>query len=148
MALAERLRPLDNRTFDDILAEARARIPRYTAEWTDWNDGDPGIALLQLMAWMSELLIYRMNQVPELAQLKFLDLIGIELEPARPAETFVTFAAQPGFPAGTIELPRRTQVAAATSDEQGPIVFETERRLLVFAAELDAVQTFVGGVYL
>ena len=39
---------IDNRTYQDIVKEARARIPRYTTEWTDLNDNDPGIALVQL----------------------------------------------------------------------------------------------------
>jgi predicted phage baseplate assembly protein len=148
MSLADRVPPLDDRSFDQILSEARARIPRYTSEWTDWNEGDPGIALMQLMAWMSELLLYRMNRIPALARLKFLDLIGIGLAPARPAEAFVTFAATPGLPSGVVELPRRTQVAAPGEGEAGPVVFETNRRLVVFAAELDAVQALVGGVSL
>jgi predicted phage baseplate assembly protein len=148
MALTQKLPPLDNRTFDDLVAEARTRIPRYTQEWTDFNEGDTGMALVQLMAWMSELLIYRTNRVPELAHLKFLELIGITLEPARPAEAFLSFAAEPGWPQATIELPRRTQIAAGAGDEAGPIVFETKRRLIVFTARMDAVQTYVGGIYL
>ena len=52
--------------FDDIVTEARTRIPRYTPEWTDLNDNDPGITLVQLFAWMSDMLLYRLGQVPEL----------------------------------------------------------------------------------
>jgi predicted phage baseplate assembly protein len=148
MALSDRLPPLDNRSFDQLVAEARQRIPRYTAEWTDFNDGDMGMAIVQVCAWMTELLLYRMNRVPELAHLKFLELIGIELEPALPAEAFITFAVEAGWPESTIELPRRTQLAAAASDEEGPLIFETKRRLVAFAAELDAAQTEIGGVYI
>ena len=49
--------------FDDIVAEAQTRIPRYTQEWTDFNPGDAGFALVELFAWMTELLIYRLGQV-------------------------------------------------------------------------------------
>ena len=31
---------LDDRRFEDIVAEARALIPRYTREWTDQNESD------------------------------------------------------------------------------------------------------------
>ena len=41
---------LDDRTFEDLLQTARLRIPRYTPEWTDFNDSDPGITLVQLFA--------------------------------------------------------------------------------------------------
>ena len=44
---------LDDRSFDDLFEEARALIPRYTEEWTDHNESDPGIAMPQLHAWCS-----------------------------------------------------------------------------------------------
>jgi predicted phage baseplate assembly protein len=147
MPLLQALPPIDNRTFEDIVAEAKTRIPRYTAEWTDFNEGDPGMALVQLMAWMSELLIYRMNQVPDLAYVKFLELIGINLTPARPAQALISFAVQQNWPDGTVEIPQRSQIAAPAADGQGTVIFETQRRLIVFRAQLDSVQTFVGGVY-
>jgi predicted phage baseplate assembly protein len=147
MPLLQALPPIDNRTFDDIVAEAKTRIPRYTGEWTDFNEGDPGMALVQLMAWMSELLIYRMNQVPDLAYVKFLELIGINLTPARPAQALISFAVQQNWPDGTVEIPQRSQIAAPSADGQGTVIFETQRRLVVFRAQLDSVQTFVGGVY-
>jgi hypothetical protein len=56
---------LDDRTYDDLVAEARALIPAVQPEWTDHNASDPGIALVELFAWLTELLIYRADQVPE-----------------------------------------------------------------------------------
>ena len=47
---------LDDRRFDDLVAEARALIPRYTPEWTNHNESDPGIAIMQLFAWFTDLL--------------------------------------------------------------------------------------------
>src|SRR5687767_580820 len=76
---------LDDRNFQDILDEARRNIPRYCPEWTDHNLSDPGITLLELFAWMTDLLIYRLNRVPDKNYIKFLDLIGLQLEPPRVA---------------------------------------------------------------
>ena len=42
---------LDDRTFEQLVAEAKRRIPGYTPEWTDLNDTDPGLTLVQLFAW-------------------------------------------------------------------------------------------------
>ena len=70
---------LDDRTYNDILQETVARIPVHTPEWTNHNDSDPGITMLQVFAWLGEMLAYRMNRVPELNYLKFLQLLGIEL---------------------------------------------------------------------
>ena len=50
---------LDTLRWEDLLAEGRALIPRYAPEWTDHNASDPGIALIQLFAHLSEQLGYR-----------------------------------------------------------------------------------------
>ena len=56
---------LDDRRYDDIVREARALIPQYTPEWTNLGDADPGITLVQLFAWMTEMTIFRLNRVPD-----------------------------------------------------------------------------------
>lgn len=148
MPLASHFPVLDDRTAEDILAEAKARIPRYTPEWTDFNPGDPGMAIVELFAWMTELLIFRMNQVPRLSYLKFLELVGIELRPAQPASTILLFPVLSGFADTRLIVPRRSQVATAEPDEEGrPIVFETERTLTALRARLDAVQSHDGYAY-
>ena len=54
MPLAANYPVIDDRRYDDLVAEVRTRIPRYTPEWTDLNDNDPGMALVQLFAWLGE----------------------------------------------------------------------------------------------
>jgi hypothetical protein len=54
---------LDDRRFDDLVDEARALIPALAPEWTDHNDADPGITLIELFAYLGELLMYRTNRV-------------------------------------------------------------------------------------
>src|SRR5204863_8570690 len=65
---------LDDRTYADIVAEALRLIPRYCPEWTNHNPSDPGITVLELASWMTELILYRLNRVPEKNYLAFLDL--------------------------------------------------------------------------
>ncbi len=145
MPLASNFPVLDDRKAEDILAEAKARIPRYTPEWTDFNPGDPGIAIIELFSWMTELLMFRVNQVPRLSYLKFLELIGIELRPAQSATGIVTFPVLPGFIDSKLIVPLRAQIATTEPDEEGrPIVFETERNLTALRARLDAVQSHDG----
>ena len=64
---------LDRRRFDDLVAEARQRIPRYTPEWTNFNDSDPGMTLVKLHAWMTETILFSLNQVPDLNYIAFLN---------------------------------------------------------------------------
>ncbi len=69
---------LDDRTFADLVAEGRALIPRYAPRWTNYNPADPGITLLELLAWLTEQVLYRMNHIPEERYDLFLNLIGVE----------------------------------------------------------------------
>jgi predicted phage baseplate assembly protein len=82
---------LDDRTFQDIVDEAKRLIPRYTPEWTNHNVSDPGVALIELFAWMSEMVLYRVNQVPDRLFVHFLNLVGIEPFPPSVAKAQVTF---------------------------------------------------------
>jgi len=136
---------LDDRTFSDIVAEAKTLIPRYVPEWTNFNETDPGIALTELFAWMSEIIIYRLNQVPNLNYIKFLQLIGIELEPAQPARAQLTFS--PSRPdLSSVIVPQGTQVAASGSSGQS-VIFELDEDLIAIGAMLAAVQTYDGSGY-
>ncbi|MGB8217829.1 MAG: baseplate J/gp47 family protein [Candidatus Methanoperedens sp.] len=67
---------LDDRSFEDLMKEARALIPRYNSDWTNHNPSDPGITLLELFSWLGEMVIYRINQVPEESYINFLKLIS------------------------------------------------------------------------
>ena len=82
---------LDDRDFDQLVAEVKARIPVHTPEWTNFNDSDPGMTLVQLFAFMTENLLYRSNRIPEANRLKFLTLLGIPLQPATPGRGLVVF---------------------------------------------------------
>jgi hypothetical protein len=66
---------LDDRRFDDLLAEARALLPAHAPGWTDYNASDPGITLLELFAWLAEMLVYRSNQVTDAHTIAFLRLL-------------------------------------------------------------------------
>ena len=59
---------LDDLTYDEIVTDLVRRIPVYAPEWTDHNESDPGIALIELFAHLGEMIGYRLNRVPELGQ--------------------------------------------------------------------------------
>ena len=132
---------LDDRDFAALFAQARALIPRYMPEWTDHNLSDPGITLIQLFAAQAEQTLYRMNRVPELAYLKFLELLGIQLGTATPAGVELTFTTS--GPTVDALVPTGTQVATSGGDN-GPIVFEVLEGFTAIGARLAAVQTYDG----
>ena len=71
---------LDDRRFQDLVNEARMRAGQACPEWTEHNVSDPGITLIELFAWMTEMTIYRLNRVPDKLHVALLDLLGIRLD--------------------------------------------------------------------
>jgi hypothetical protein len=105
----------------------------------DVNDNDPGITLTQVFAWQAEMLLYRMNRVPALNYLKFLQLIGIELRPAEPALAEVSFGVEDNFAQRVVRVPERTQLSADPGDGGPQLIFETKTSLIALRARLDAI---------
>jgi hypothetical protein len=124
---------LDDLRYSRILEELVRRIPVYAPQWTNHNDADPGIALLQLFAYLAEQIGYRLNRVPEKAEVELLKLLGIRLMPARAATSSVAFflsnpAVLNGF---TIDAGSTLTRRAAT-----PVGYETDTDLDVVPAEV------------
>ncbi len=125
---------LDDRTFDDIVEEAIRLIPQYCPDWTNYNASDPGITLLELFAWMTEMVIYRLNQVPEKNYLAFLNMMGIRLRPPQPARALVHFDISEKI--DQVTIPASTRLATSGTADEGSLPFETEEELLAFNNKL------------
>ena len=67
---------LDDRTYADLAAEAHGLIPTLEPTWTDHNPSDPGITLVELLAWLTEMLIFRVNEIPDAHTVTFLKLLN------------------------------------------------------------------------
>jgi predicted phage baseplate assembly protein len=126
---------LDDRGFQDILDEARRLIPRYCPEWTDHNLSDPGITLLELFAWMTDMLLYRVNRVPEKNYITFLELMGVRLEPARAATTELLFRLTAPQPEDIV-IPRGTSVGTVRTEFRESITFATDADRMIRRPEL------------
>ena len=74
--MAIELPNLDDRTYDDLVQEALSMIPTYAPEWTNHNSSDPGITLIELFAYLTEMLLYRQNRVTEANMRMFLQLLN------------------------------------------------------------------------
>ncbi|MEE6258980.1 putative baseplate assembly protein [Plantactinospora sonchi] len=128
---------LDDRRFQDIVDEAKRRIPRYCPEWTDHNVSDPGVALVELFAWMTEMTLYRLNQVPDRLYVKFLELVGVELFSAVPARADLLFTLTAPR-AEPVRVPAGTQVSTERGGDEEPVVFLTDDDLRIVPPELVA----------
>ena len=125
---------LDDRTHADIVEEAIRLIPQYCPDWTNHNATDPGITLIELFAWMTEMIIYRLNKVTDKNFLAFLDLMGVNLQPPQPARALLSFGLAEGAEATLVK--NGTQVATAQTGETEPLIFETASDLLVLSNKL------------
>lgn len=133
---------LDDLRFQkDLVDEARRRIIRYCPEWTDYNLSDPGITLIELFAWMTELLVFRLNRVPERNYLKFLEMMAIERQPASSARAELTFYLSAPFPLTPEDdtvavVPQGLEVTTRPSEEEQEITFTTDQRLTIASPRL------------
>ena len=55
---------LDDRRFQDLVDDAKRMVQQRCPEWTDHNVSDPGVTLIETVAYMVDQLIYRLNRVP------------------------------------------------------------------------------------
>jgi len=133
---------IDDRRFQDLVAEIKQRIPVYTPEWTNFNDSDPGMTLAKVFAWLTETILYRTNQLPDLNYIKFLELLNIQPNPALAAHAELTFKlkklSDPKDPL-VVLVPKNTQVAVKDPDLTAELLFETDRTLVALNAALAAV---------
>src|ERR1044072_5534852 len=82
---------LDDRRFQDLVDDAKRLVQQRCPTWTDHNVSDPGVTLIEAFAQMVDQLIFRLNRVPDLHYIKFLELIGVERRPPAAAQGSVTF---------------------------------------------------------
>lgn len=66
---------LDDQSYDDLVQEAIALIPLEYPEWTDHNPTDTGIILIELFAWLTEMILYQINQIPDQNYASFVSLL-------------------------------------------------------------------------
>ena len=119
---------IDDRRYQDLVTEALARVPVHNPEWTNFNKSDPGVTLIELFAFLTESLLYRANQIPERNRRKFLQLLGVPLQPSASAVGLVTFTNDRG-PLETITLNSGIEVSA------GQVPFRTDQGLDVLPVE-------------
>lgn len=120
---------LDDVDFQQLVSEARTRIVRHAPEWTEHNVSDPGITLIELYAWLTELLVYRINRIPERLHFGLLALVGVEPRPPDCASVPVRFLLdQPG---GGGVVPAATEIASPRTAGSESVVFQTAVELVI-----------------
>ncbi len=131
--------PIDPRSSDQLVRRTEELLMRNTTWRPPASGNDAGRALVRLFARLAEIVIDRINRVPEKNFVAFLDLIGVQLRPPQVARVPLTFSLTPGAATDAL-VPRLTPVAAIPLEsDPGPVVFETERDLVVTMSRLVAL---------
>jgi predicted phage baseplate assembly protein len=137
--MAEKAPNLDDLRFQkDLVDVARKRIQDYCPEWTDYNLSDPGITLIELFAWMTENIIYRLNRVPEKNYRKFLEMIGITPKPGTGAKAELNFYLSAPLPIDdrkdlVVKIEKEMRVAAPPTETEEEITFMVDKEVVISA---------------
>lgn len=125
---------LDDPGYELLVQRARGRIPMHTDEWTDFNDHDPGMTILQTYAWLVDTLGFYIDATGEQHRLAYLSLLGLRPELAAAACTIAL-----SRDGGRIALARGAKLAA------GDTVFELEESYSAEANAMTAIYCEQGG---
>src|SRR5437870_5815987 len=110
---------LDDRTFQQLVDEAKTRIQLNCPSWSDLSPGDPGMVLLEVFAYLTEVMIYRLNRIPEKAYIEFLNLLGLKLQPPVAASASLLFTRSRAADQ-TLDIPKGTRVTTSRTRSGGP----------------------------
>lgn len=110
---------LDDRRFDDLVAEAQARLQRHLPDLTQIAPGDPANVFIDLFAWLTETILFRANLIPERQRRVFLNLLQLPLRSAQAASGIVC------IDAGKRTVQLDTLVPAASELKAGNLTLTT-----------------------
>ena len=127
---------LDDVRFQELVSEARTRIVRHAPEWTEHNVSDPGITLIELFAWLTEILSYRIDRIPERLHLALLGLVGVV--PGEPQRASAELRFMLAGDVLEALVPAGTELASPRAAGGELIVFATNEDLAIPARSLVA----------
>ncbi len=112
---------LGDRDYAAFMEAARNRIPVYADAWTDHNAHDPGITILETLAWLADTYVYQLDRQTDRHVRKYLQLVGRPPRGPIPASALVRTTLPPDR--DPVELAAGTTLS--TNDaEAGSLLFE------------------------
>lgn len=127
---------LNDKSYEELYAEALAQIPLYSDEWTNFNISDPGITILQNLTAFNLLQQEDLSVVTDKLRRKLLQLVGYTAHESAPATVLVQAPKD-----GVLSLPSNYCVHA------GSLTFETTAPVTTERWSIKAVYTGKTGEY-
>lgn len=128
---------LDNENFEDIFLDARRQIPGITSEWTDFNYHDPGITLLQLLAWLKEMQQFYIDGIGDVHRLKYLKLLNYSPYKTKSAAANVSISG----------INNDIQLLKGMKFSANGIIFEASRNHMLLGNAIKCMQYVKGSRY-
>jgi len=153
---AVKVPPIDytSRDYEAVRDDMIRAIPFYTDEWTDHNPTDFGIVLVELLAFVADVLHYYIDRaaaeaflptaIKRQSVINLLKLIDYELRSAAPASADVVFTLPQAFPED-VRIPVGTRLATAAESGEDPVEFETVADLVIPAGETEGTVSVAEG---
>jgi hypothetical protein len=140
---------LDTIDFKELVELGRSTIPTVAPGWTDHNVHDPGIMLMELVAWIADAQVYALARSSRAEREAYGHLLGLTLASGRPAQGLIwplTADAAPGtlppWAAGTV-VERGTRVIG--DRPKAPPFFAARTIELAKASLTQVVTRFANG---
>lgn len=136
---------LDRQSFEDILKNALHQIAKRYPEWTNFNPSDPGMTIVELLAWLTEIQQYHLNVIGKDHRLRYLKLLGTVPQKEAPAVTFLKITAvNREIPQGTVymadDIPFETAYAFTAADNEISAVESDSQQIVNYRNMLDSMQ--------
>ncbi len=125
---------LDSESFDEIFENARNLIVSIYPEWTDFNYHDPGVTMLEMLAWLKDSQHYYLNKIGPENIRTYLKLLGMTRRTKKPSHTIVT-----------VESEADGTAAKGTKLYAGNICFEVDEETHIPASKICCFITTSGG---
>ena len=119
----------DDQSFEEIMEMAKRRIPVLYPQWTDMNEHDPGITILELFAWLKEMQQYHLNRITTQGYENMLGLLGAVVGEPLVAQTCVVL---PDISLGS--LPKGMRFEAT-----GTMIFESSETVKLNGFKIQSI---------
>lgn len=126
---------LDDIDHERLLDEARSLLEATDDGWDDHGAHDPGVTVVELLAWLTESYGYQLDAVTDDHRDAFLALLGTPPRPPSRARAWLALSTPE-----PVTIPAGTQLRADDGSDAGE-PFETERSVPLTDAEVKRVLT-------
>lgn len=129
---------LHDKDFEELTDRGRKLVSVYSDEWTNHNPHDPGMAILEMLAWVTETYSYQLDQVTDEHRRKYLQLMDERQRPPEPASAQIELRPPEGVSGVVIPADERLVVYDGSDEEK---IFQTDEEVVLTDASVARVIT-------